>query len=563
MQAHSRFRPLPLAIALSTALWMPQAHAFKFQLDNPEYKMSWDNTLKYSAGYRLNDPSPTLVNDGNYNDGDLNFKKGLISNRVDLLSEFEVSKGNDMGVRLSGAAWYDQVYNSKTDYTANRDRFASEPAALFAPANSTSASTDHFTKATEKLHGKNAEVLDAFVWSKFNLGDMSTTVRLGRHSLVFGETLFFGANGIAEAQGPIDLVKLLTVPSSQFKEVLRPVNQISGNIIINPTVSVSAYYQFEWDKTQIPAVGSYLSNIDWAGDGSEILYTGPTSAMLHIPDITPKDSGQGGLRVRIAPEGSDFEYGLYAAQFHAKTPSGFYFDTDVVIPNVINYTTATPSFRTVYCQDIKTYGASATTSIGQLNLATEISFRDNVPLNSDPQLTFGGTYNNSNNVLYAVGKTGHFNLSGIYVLQPNALWGGGAWLVELAGNRTLAVTKNRAALDANTTRDAWALRTIFSPAYFQVLPGLDIEVPMGLGWNFSGRSSAIGNFNGGSSHAGDMSLGVTGTYQNTWKMGLNYVHYFGDEFSFVTPQNSSQVVLSFKQTLKDRDFVSLNISRAF
>ena len=104
---------------------------------------------------------------------------------------------------------------------------------------------------------------------------------------------------------------------------------------------------------------------------------------------------------------------------------------------------------------------------------------------------------------------------------------------------------------------------IFTPAYFQVLPGLDLEVPIGLGYNFDGRSGAVANFNGGSSHGGDFSIGVNGTYQNVWKFGVSYLRFLGDEFSFVTPQNSATPMLSFKQTLKDRDFISFNIHRTF
>src|SRR6185503_1847183 len=100
------------------------------------------------------------------------------------------------------------------------------------------------------------------------------------------------------------------------------------------------------------------------------------------------------------------------------------------------------------------------------------------------------------------------------VLQSSALWGGGAVVGELAYNRRLSITRDIFAapdgssrhiggLDTHTTKDAWALRVLFEPQYFQVLPGLDLSVPIGVGWNFGGRSSAISNFAGGASDAGD------------------------------------------------------------
>ena len=36
----------------------------------------------------------------------MNFDKGLISNRVDILSAFDLSYKRKYGFRVSGAAWY-------------------------------------------------------------------------------------------------------------------------------------------------------------------------------------------------------------------------------------------------------------------------------------------------------------------------------------------------------------------------------------------------------------------------------------------------------------------------
>ena len=171
--------------------------------------------------------------------------------------------------------------------------------------------------------------------------------------------------------------------------------------------------------------------------------------------------------------------------------------------------------------------------------------------------------NEDDNRLYAVGDTGHANLSGIYVLQASPLWDGGAIVAELAYNTRLKITDNESALAQNTTRDAWALRMIFEPTYFQVLTGLDLSVPMGIGWNFAGRSSAIANFNGGSSAAGDLSIGLKGVYHTVWNAGLNYVRYFGAKETFTVPHNDPAPHLSFDQSLGDRDFISFYISRAF
>jgi len=46
-----------------------------------------------------------------------------------------------------------------------------------------------------------------------DIGESSKlNVRLGKHALVYGESLFFGDNGIARAQGPMNVQKLFVFP---------------------------------------------------------------------------------------------------------------------------------------------------------------------------------------------------------------------------------------------------------------------------------------------------------------------------------------------------------------
>ena len=235
-----------VAVALASLASMPAAHAFKFDTGNEDLKVRWDNTVKYSLGYRLKDPSATLIADRNADDGDRNFRKGdLISNRLDLLSEFDLTY-NSVGFRMSGAAWYDRVYNRKTGHDS--------PATW----NPLSVPVGEFTRATRDLHGRKAELLDAFVFGRVDLGEMTLSGRLGKHTVLYGESLFFGANGVAGAQTAIDIIKALSVPSTPFKELLMPINQVSGQLQVRPNLSIGAYYQFDWKRNRIPASGQLL-----------------------------------------------------------------------------------------------------------------------------------------------------------------------------------------------------------------------------------------------------------------------------------------------------------------
>ena len=518
-------------------------HAFQFDTDS-DVKLRWDNTLKYSAVWRLHDPSSKILNGDagppptgpQLDDGDRNFNKGLVSNRVDLLSEFDGSY-KQTGFRVSGAAWYDWIYNKSNDNTSA------------ATVNSTSVPAGEFTKLTKQMMGNHGEILDAFVYFK-NDPESETpfTVRAGKHTVLYGESLFFGANGIAKAQAPVDLIKLLSVPGSQFKEIIRPVGQISTQVQFAPTVSVGAYYQYKWDSDRLPPSGSFLSDADFVGAGAESVL-----GFNHSKDLNAKNSGQGGLAVRFKPEEGGIEYGLYAARYHEKSPS-IYID-----PISGNY-------KLVYPENINTFGGSFSTVIGPSNVAGEVSMRTNAPLVSDPQIDLGFNGDNDSNPLYAVGRTAHAQVSTITLFGKGLFWDGGVFLNELAWNRTLSITKNPNALDQNTTRDAWAFRMILIPSYFQVLPGIDLDVPIGLGYNPSGRSSAVFKFNGGTEHAGDFSIGVTANYHNSVKAGLNFVHFFGKEAPFLQTNHSSvpgPYSLSFAQSLRDRDFVSLQVQTTF
>jgi hypothetical protein len=566
-------------LAVAAALALPSAHAIDIATPDADLKVRLDLTPKYSVGYRLKNPSSALVGFDpatdpgtiNEDDGDNNFRRGVISNRLDLLAELDVT-GRNFGGRISATSWYDRVYLKPNDNTGAQ--VVGAPPGTIVPTSNVAPgqAANEFVPATRDQHGRDSELLDAFVYLKGDLGDKKGTVRLGKHTLQWGESLFFGQNGIANAQGPVDVAKILSVPGWQFKEVLLPVEQVSGSLQVAEGVSLGAYYQFKWRPSKIPGVGSYFSNQDYVGTGVVHFGAGTGGDVAYDPskDLRPKDSGQGGVQLRWSPTGSDYEFGFYAAQYHDKTPSAPVFD--FVNGNV----------HLAYAEDIRTFGASVTSSAGQLNWAVEGSVRQNTPLTSDPAVLGAGPIltcgTSKDDPCFAVGDSAHLQVSGIYVLQPGSLWQGGALLGELAYNRRLKVTKDIFAigpggtnagfggLDPNTTKGAFALRLLFEPQYFQVMPGVDLSVPVGLGYNFGGRSSTIFNFAGGASEAGDYSIGVKGTWQNTWRMALTYSDFFGKAKTFTETLNRGAGAprqLTYAQTLADRAFLAFSLSRTF
>jgi len=575
---------LHLTAVAAAALAACTAHAFTIDAPDPDLKVRLDLTPKFSAGYRLKDPSrdltrvdvaddPGVVNE---DDGDHNFRKGLISRRFELLTELDV-QAPDFGGRLSGTAWYDGMYLGRNDYNGTPLYAGGVPLGPVIDTSNNQIGQDpnEFVSATRRRHGRGTELLDAFVFAKGEVAGMAGTVRLGRHTLQWGESLFFGQNAIANAQGPVDIAKIVSVPSWQFKEVLLPVEQLSGSLRVAEGVQLGAYYQLKWRKSKLPGVGSFFSNQDYIGGDQVNFGNAPDGSPIILPtlterDKTPGNSGQGGVQLRWSPPGGDYEFGFYAVQYHDKTPSALVMD-------FVN-----GDVHVAYAKNIRAYGASMTSSLGQLNWALEGSVRQDTPLTSDPAVLGGASPvlacdNRKENPCYALGNTAHLNLSGIYVLQPSALWGGGAVLGEIAYNYRLKIKRDIFAgadgssqgiggLDPNTTKGAWAARALFEPAYFQAASGLDLSVPISVAYNFAGRSSAVSNFAGGVSDGGEWSLGLKGKYQNAWNFSLAYTDYFGKAKTFtetLVPGSAALRQLSFGQTLRDRANLSFSASRTF
>jgi hypothetical protein len=425
-------------------------------------------------------------------------------------------------------------------------------------------SYDTFTDDTRSLHGGQAEILDAFVFGKGSLGELPSSFRLGRHSVLWGESLFFGANGIAAGQAPIDVIKATSVPNTPFKELIRPVNQFSGQIQLRSNLSVAAYYQFEWEENRIPAVGSYFSTSDAVGDGGERLIVGgpigPNQqplAFFRGKDVKASDRGQYGLSLRFSPEDWNTDFGLYAIRYHAKDPM-IYTRANATGPNVL--TGQLGEYQLVYAEGICAYGASFSTSIGDANVAGEVSVRRNTPLVSVSQNNASGLGDNDSNALYAVGNSLHAQLSSLYSFAGNGVWDSASLAGEVAWHRRTSITKNAAALDPNSERDAWGLRMSFTQNFFQVYPGVDLSVPVGVGYNPKGKSSVITKFNNGvGDKGGDLSIGVQADYLQTWKVGLNYTRYIGGSDNFLDAGNAN----TYGQPLKDQDFIAFTAQRSF
>jgi hypothetical protein len=546
-------RKLHLTWAAAAMLAAGYTQATELEIDNPDWSLRFDNTIKASTLYRLHDADPALVNSTrllvpgvpasafpqalNFNAGDDNFRnQGVVSKRVDLLTEFDAVFRKDFGLRVSGAAWYDFSYDGASD--------AADTLNGQSPYNA-------FPRDTRKLAGRKAELLDAFIFGGWQLDEgRKLTARLGQHALVYGETLFFGDNGIARAQGPIDVWKLQSSPNAQFKEIIRPVPQLSGQVQLSRDVMLGAYYQFHWEADRMAPAGSYFSSANpiWGSSLPEVI---TTSVLLAGGERKPSDSGQFGAQLKWRLDETDL--GFYAARYHDK--SG-------VLYSKLNVTSPAPgSWYYVFPDAVTTAGFSATQSIGNTNLSLEVSARNNMPL-TNANIVYPNVQAAPR---YATGRTAHVNLSWLTSLAPSFLARESTLVGELAWNRALSKNDPDHMLDELRTRDATALQVIFSPSYRQVLPGLDVNVPLGLRYVVDGNSSVTG-LGWGAEHTGTATLGLEGTWQGVWQFSINYNKYLGAPEPFVNYKpllTGGHAVYSSGNPLADRDYIALSVRRTF
>ena len=493
---------------------------------NDGLDVRWDNTLRYSAEFRVFPYAEALVKDPNYDDGDRNFAPGVVSNRMDLLSEIDASYG-DMGLRVSVASWYDTVYHQRN---------ANDSPATFNPV---SVPHDRFTRAVARLHGEDIQLGDAFIYDNFTAAGMPVSFRLGRYALLWGENLFFGENSVAGGQAPRDLIRELSQPSGYAKDTFLPVWQTSFAVQVTDDVTLSAYYQLQWRKDQIPGSGSYFSYADFLDDGGERYIIGPLRYLNRQSDIPGRDSGQFGIALQVG--GEDFNFGLYALRFNGKEPEVYVRNYGLDGPLPINNT-----YQLVYPNGIEIYGAGLSSYVGDSVVAGEISVRENTPLVSGLiSVGLGQQADGSRHPLYPIGDTLHGQISSTTTFGGNRFWQRATLNVEFAANERLDISKNASALDPSRDPFALSLQTIFSPQEFELFPGLDVSFPLGFGYGLVGRSSVDSTQNVG---AGDFEFGVSATYREVWQGSLSFTHFIGGPG---------------RQPLADRDFVSLSVQRTF
>ncbi|MFP6849027.1 MAG: DUF1302 domain-containing protein [Pseudomonas sp.] len=584
---HAIFQPSVLAVAIAVGCVAP-VQAVTFNIG--EVEAQFDSSLSVGASWSVRGADPDLIGTRNggkassqtNDDGRLNFKKGETFSKIFKgIHDLELKYG-DTGVFIRGKYWYDFETKDESRLLYDID--------------------DHNRKTAAQASG--AEILDAFIYHNYNLGSMPGSVRVGKQVVSWGESTFIG-NSI-NSINPVDAAAFRR-PGAEIKEGLIPVNMLYVSQSLTDSVSMEAFYQLEWDQTVIDNCGTFFSNGDTAADGCEDRLavagadvapgesnnTGSAGNPLYVPragDRDARDSGQFGVALRWFAESlNDTEFGLYAMNYHSRTPSGSFIRTTTPSPFLIP---GAPNARYFleYPEDIRLYGVSFQTNVNGTALSGELSYRPNMPISinstdltlasvglpNSPVFTSGHAQNVAGEEiagyvrkpvtqaqisavqffdrvlgasrLTVVGEVGYNHISGISDDVGELRFGRDPvyGLGELGTNATCTAALNTANPDQCNndgffTTSSWGYRLRASADYSNVFAGVNLSPSIAWSHDVDGYGP---NFNEGSKA---VSLGLNADYQNTYTASLSYTDFFGGDYN----------------TSVDRDFVALSFGVNF
>ena len=550
---------MSVAVALVLGIW-GSAGAFEIVTGNDNVAIHWDNTFRYTLAQRLRGQDPQITGSVNNDDGDRNFDVGIVSSRLDLLTEADLVYKGNYGVRLSAATWYDPVYRAGLDNNA--------PTAV--SNNFVDGSQAHGLNAytRRRFAGVDAELLDAFAFAKADLGEVPVSVRAGRHTIYWGEAFFpaAGNNGISYGQSPIDMAKALAMPGVELKEIFRPLNQISMQVQPTKDLTIAGQYYLQWESNIFPETGTYLGMVDgWLNSGQAFLFPGPPGGPPLVPvfnggDRTPGQSGDWGVKVAYTPEAlAGGTVALHYRNFTDKLPQ-------VTLDSTFH-------FHNDYHSNISLYGISFAKQIMGISVGSEFSIRENMPLTSSWFSPAG-----------ARGETMHAVLNFLTLLPKTPLFDTGAAILEFTFSRWNKITDHPEAFTGNAgtnllggptnvglggaTRDNSTVTVNIVPEWKQVLPGVDMAMPLNFSVGMHGNAATL---TGGTAGTGSYSAGLSFDVFAKYKIDLTYASFFGN----VNPDPVTGQVLppglagpgqgasDAIALLRDRDMLSLTLKATF
>jgi len=310
------------AAAIIVASNAAQAVEFNFG----EANLKIDNLVSIGAGFRTSKQDCTHVakpNGGcsagngagfglNDDDGNINTDQwDPYTTTAKITTDFDLQWQN-FGAFVRTKAFYD--YWVSEELGTRNNRFGKRP--LVDAARGDQA---------RDFGGRSFDILDAFVYGNFDVSGMPLNVRVGKQVVNWGESLFIqgGINSFL----PID-VSAIRTPGSELKEALMPTPSVFASIGLPGSVTVEAFWQFGWQKTELDACGTFFSGSDGACEGGQYIMLG---AEFPGPVLLPRraseegdDTGTFGVAIKHYAEnlGLGTDLGLYFTQQSLVVPVG-------------------------------------------------------------------------------------------------------------------------------------------------------------------------------------------------------------------------------------------------
>ncbi|MGE6380561.1 DUF1302 domain-containing protein [Shewanella baltica] len=501
---------------------------------------------------------------------------------------------------------------------------------------------------------KDIRLLDAFVYANFDLNEGANplSIRVGNQVVSWGESTLI-AHGISEINA-VDL-NILNAPGAELKEAFRPQGMVWASLGLTDSLTVEAFYQYDWQPIWVPTPGSIFATNDFAGFGgyaqnaqlgfnanpdinldfvmqeyerlAGMIASGqftkdqlgalalayPTKVTLVQDEEEPSNDGQYGIKLGYyAPELGETEFGFYFMNYHSRRPlisgtaadfskGAISSDLTTVVQNAGNINRelllSLKSFskaQIVYPEDIKLYGFSFNTLIGDTSVAGEIAHRQDEPLQiDDVELLFAGMPQQLAN---AGSRPDLDGISQIKDVQPGEtvdgfirvdttqaqvtfthLFGptlgldnltmlaevGGVWIHDMPGFDELRLNgpgtsrsggnpdmpgiiqglHNGPETNPFPTDFAWGYRLVVKADFNNVFAGVNMSPRVIFSHDVDGITpDPMFLFTEGRK---SVALGVNFDYQNRWGADISYNNFFGG--------------VGTTNAMADRDYVSFNI----
>lgn len=336
-----------------------------------------DSTLLYSPNASVIGTSGSAPGGRNQDDGNLNYDRGDIFNKI-LKGWLRMSyTRNRHGVELSGKGWYDYALindnapwgNSPNGYKAN------EPL------------SDKGASPRSKFAG--IVINDANVFGGEDIAGKSLSWRLGWQKIDWGNQ-YYAFGGLRDLM-PVDFSAELRPGVQRDEETRISIPALFAHADLTKVTAVEGFAQLAFTPNAPYECGTFYSQVDFVSEGCNIVTLGQQSDPTAVsrgyvversPTVEASNTGQFGAALKQKVETFQTELGLFATQFHSR--ASYYsaiksertggFPLIPGDPGGLN-----PKYFIEYPENIHMFVLTTDTRLPLGHVFSEISYRPNQP----------------------------------------------------------------------------------------------------------------------------------------------------------------------------------------